>query len=1423
MAFIADPDKEVVLDPTVVRDPLTESFPNFAEQITAGRRRGLTDQTLQKAFDSKVAEAFSRGQSLDDLTTRIGATPQRLLGTLDDNTLRESEVGLQELFKRAKGQEFPALDPQGLTEPGLETPFVDPVFAGAGGFVAGGLGGAALALLTEPFLGTAVEQVTGAKGTAAGIITALLGGLGAGALERKALKLLTGRASAAKIKGLFDRKAKPTGAKPPPEPIIPPRLGTDVGGTPRTPGQGTPTSPASVPSVQKLVTPERIETLRRINKEFLKEAGGRPVTVDKLPQVSEDFARVTLKRFLNERRGLAPEEADTLLEGMNVLQVKNALAKLVKETEPPKKRGGQKKPGVAGESPDRAARVPSKILEETLVSPAVREVSEGLAEEVSRAKISTEATAAKLQVSTPDIKTFEKGTSGKGLGLKAINDTLNAADIRGMRVEYDLEEKVYNIKVDGDVVKVSNLADVEEEIARRGVVLREPVDSLPLELIGTKETTFSKVLNEEPLTRSDKKNLTRQKNSLKGGNRTPSVDPRLAEFEALGFTAAEIKAAEVGKLTPAAEKLLAAKMFDVGEIDDLTFGVGLGQIGARLEMEIKRMRGVTAKIKAKRKFSKRGKTAARLVQQGPSVKETQDFSLVLSYAKELGKDTPEGIASIMKSIGASDDLIEFITTRILARTPQKFTVPIVPGLLVDNPKINMFQTLINTQEAARNVADLGVEQFAQRFARDKNLNRRVAQLMRGDRSMKNATDAEKVAVQEWKNFAKDFAERTGLESDANYITRLTDFELLYDVFKKSLSDKSFSTLHPRFREQLGDAKTLDNLKRIFKGNTEWKTVQPADRIALKKAFNFSTAKTWEDLPEGVQESLPKEVFSPYLLPRTGKKVPVVNDMSQIISVYGKSMNKVIYNQPILDMGNKLLTTFENPERISDFSTLTDKAFIVRQMARVAGTPEADDKMISAFIQHTNRILGAQALSEAGFEAGTRLIHEGFLRGVIGPDSALVNLIMQPINIFMSSGRLGSALLKSFKTENKRDISKVRDLFGGTLDMMKKQRGIVERGTVPTEALNKYNDVMSKIFLSPLTQSEHVVRGMVIHAEMEAGIARGLDPVESFVLGANAASKVLPNLEMDDVLATAALQQAPQQLFVNPTRSGRAPIFTGKAGRLMMTLTSFPIGQAASIKKGLSRAIESGDDGRAARYFITLAAMLTLPTLVDELLGYDIRNFFSARNIHVQISGPFFKAVLNAAEAMGGRTISGRKKAGEEFQKYLRLVLQPQQRFTKKAVTAYDNAVRGYAVNKHMGRIRETDDMKELFAVLGIPQSSNRQDREARFQIGQTIAEYNFDRNEALEAIITGDQSKMDEFKTKWRTEIEHQQRTGTPIFTQKMIANKLADVNTQRIKSVPKALRANPEIQENVRVLKGEEKGFFEKMFDVIVPGGEAP
>lgn len=676
---------------------------------------------------------------------------------------------------------------------------------------------------------------------------------------------------------------------------------------------------------------------------------------------------------------------------------------------------------------------------------------------------------------------------------------------------------------------------------------------------------------------------------------------------------------------------------------------------------------------------------------------------------------------------------------------------------IRNMSADVTEAEMATKDEIQKWATFKQERILANVGDDKHLREMVGRYIEGDLDASQVPMKVKAAGDAMREMYADIAERLNLPQNDYYLTHKTNFNTLYQSLRERFmqmgSVRDFATDEQAMALGLKE-KDFQRLKSAMESAGDWNSLSRSVKDELKGLWNFDNrVKKWEELPRFIREKLPKEVFSPYLLPRNGG-VPYTRDVSEIFDSYVPIMVKKIRYDPLMDKWDPIIKNLPGTD-----SVFTPKGYANAYLQKeVFNRPSWDERHIASFAEAVNKTLNKDLLSLGQAHDLAGFMRTGAYRNMLGPDSGLWNM-SQFLNTWMSTGRFWGPMGKYLA--NVDHVKDYKGLIGNFTNIAREFEG--KASTPMMQKIQAVDEWLNRFALAPMNWTENLLRGHAAMAGMEEAVAKGMTHDKAIVNAMAKASKVVPNLEVPEALLYAMTRTVPQTQFGGALSAQRSPFLRGPLGRLSSILITYPTQQAQFLFRGMAEGL--GPDGfkalfpgnkiadpyKLARFTMGLGLMAGLPSIAANA-GWDIRNQFGLQGALGNLSLPFWQMLSNGYNAALGRDPITQAQAAEAFKKSL-LHFQPivpQTRYVEKVIDVFKNIERGYDIDSHGRYIRETTPLGELMRLAGPKPEEAYDAMEMTKHIANRSMEHFLDRSKAIETFLdTKDPSAIQQYMKKY--------------------------------------------------------------------------
>lgn len=660
--------------------------------------------------------------------------------------------------------------------------------------------------------------------------------------------------------------------------------------------------------------------------------------------------------------------------------------------------------------------------------------------------------------------------------------------------------------------------------------------------------------------------------------------------------------------------------------------------------------------------------------------------------------------------------------------------------------------------------------------------KRAFELKEGTISPSN--NAERAFLDTANSLTKDFARRAreqGMLKEAqeleNYAPHVTDQQAMWSTFRAELMQANkLEDLSPAMRLKLTPGKFAD-FKDIFEQHANVDTV-PKDilrRVRTQLMDMSDVSSEWGSLPDFIKDRLPREMFVQYFLPREGNKF-VKKDFYGNMHSYISRVETSLNFSPWLKKYSPIIESLPG-----EGVPFTERGFLETLANNtILGRPTWDAKIIESLNQRLSLVVGRDLFKLNDVQAAVTLIRNGFLRGVLGPDSAAKH-VMGLLNTWAESGRVAGPLFKYLQKSHRDKIPE------GVLSEYWPQ---LVGSDIPADSpmLQKVLNIDKKftqIVLSPETVVWNLTRGVSFVAGMEEAAAKGLNATDALKVGFARSSEVVPNLEMTEAQMKAIETVARQEVGVNA--ASRAPLLAARSplGRISTALMTWPLHvtqfMQIGLRQGFADAMLKNEPAKLMRYMATVGFITSMPWMVSKL-GGNVRDTWGPAHLLHLISFPFISSIGNVYRVATGQTPLEVEKASKEVKDLLIHLSIPQSRFGTKVIDVVDNINRGYGVDKRGRYMYESSQWGELLRLVGINPENAYQARTLSHTYMEMSHQYESDKQKAVDGILSGDFGPAHKYMSQWGRQIN-------PQDIQKALQQRMTTPEQRALQGMPKDLR----------------------------------
>jgi hypothetical protein len=496
----------------------------------------------------------------------------------------------------------------------------------------------------------------------------------------------------------------------------------------------------------------------------------------------------------------------------------------------------------------------------------------------------------------------------------------------------------------------------------------------------------------------------------------------------------------------------------------------------------------------------------------------------------------------------------------------------------------------------------------------------------------------------------------------------------------------------------------------------------------------------DSLPAFIKDKLPEEVFNRFMLPRA-KNVKPIDDFFEAMQAYVSRTEFGLQMNPVLDRWKPIV------EGLPGSGTpITERGYIEKLFDNaIIHRPTWDQRTTKAVFDRINTAIGRELLHVDDVNAAAQLMRNAFMRGVLGPDSAIRHA-QQSIFTWAETGRYTGPLFKYIMQGQKENpvagvVGQFSEVFGhdvrGDARLMRKAIEV--------------DRTFTKWVLSPMGLSENVDRGIAFYAGLEQAIADGKNGTDALKVGFSRASEVFPDLMMSEAHLQAVdfmLRQRPGLL--NATRApmlvARSPL--GRLSNIFITPPAhfFQMYQTG-IRDGFSQAILNHEPAKLLRYTAMTGALVGLPLAMEQMGGH-----MESINHHLfflLFGFPFYRTIMNGVNTIAGKGPIDRERAKDELNDFFKEMLVPGFRYGKKVANIYENIERGYGVDRLGRYMYSSTPYGEMMRAVGVEPKQAYDSRQLSKTLFELSEEYRIEKRAAISKMFEGDASLAGPLMQKW--------------------------------------------------------------------------
>lgn len=630
----------------------------------------------------------------------------------------------------------------------------------------------------------------------------------------------------------------------------------------------------------------------------------------------------------------------------------------------------------------------------------------------------------------------------------------------------------------------------------------------------------------------------------------------------------------------------------------------------------------------------------------------------------------------------------------------------------------------------------------------------AARLVEGDLKPGQVSQAARDAVGAWKTAATDFAGRFGIPEWSEYVTRLTDRQALYEMWRPQIvGARKFADLPGSIQERLGSPGVFETMRKAFEKNDKWEMLPRDVRGWVNERLQrWGTGTQWDNLPQAIKDRVPKEIFDRFLEPRVGG-VPYERDIRKSFQAYVPIALKKLHVDPLIERWGPIANALPK-----GFGPASEGSYLQKMLGQIRGAEVfTSDQWVDGIVRSLENTLG-RALADP--KLLSRIAARGSAwtyRGSLGVDSAMLNAT-QTLNTWAQGGSsgflrgLGRYLAGDAKSRP--EVGLLRE-FG---DMFTKGEFAIERaGSGLGRKLADVDDKITRVVLSPMTLAENVNRGVAFLSGLEDAAARGLSLTDGLKVGLSSASKVVPNLELSRGVMNAIHQVGLTQFGM--TAPFRSPYLAGPLARLSTMYLSYPLRQSQFLVNGMSDSIRDAakqpgmeSASRLLRFTALTGLMAGAPYLAWQA-GADLNAAFGLPNslFRRSFAGPLGIAVhmFHAASGANRGEPLRQENIDRAWKDALNIFIPGQRYYLKGLPERIEAGQTGFRVDELGRQTYRTTPYGEFMKAIGLDEGQAYKER----VLVQTIRKQNImridERRAALNAALEGDFKAAEKYNEKY--------------------------------------------------------------------------
>jgi hypothetical protein len=969
------------------------------------------------------------------------------------------------------------------------------------------------------------------------------------------------------------------------------------------------------------------------------------------------------------------------------------------------------------------------------------------------------------------------------VGIPVYTQVRKIADSKGYEL-YTTKGKVYLLKDGGEHQEFPTLREANAFLMGKDAKPKQPVE---IKSSGTEESAIESAMKGQKLTTEQQLNVKKQAAQIKN---TPPLDM-------IGDTSRTKT-----DIVQPSERMRLVEGQTVGSVEDvgnqhqavkaLKEAEAQGLIGRMMKkpdggFEVLYYKELTPDVSKAttlyRKVLSKGETA---LEPGETRFLGKMFGIPEEKIEEFVKDI-HGPREMPPISGGAPTGYESFLQKVAGYIPGgsriRFANPFAGGMISGSPLIRAATRALFWAERA---FDFRMKGFTQMI---ENMKKLVPDIGRAqslkEGSVQPASDEERRFLTNVQAITADFAERARGQGMSDLGKEMEHFaqdkgnmSSVWRAFRDEFSTyKTFRDMAPVLRAKL-DPKNFQRFSDAFFRYSNVDNVPKPLLAEMKdKLFNMNdVVSQWDNLPGFVTSRLPREFFENFFLPKTGRGQRFGKDFYQDLQSYINRVESDINFQPWIKQYDPVIRQLPGggvPFTERGFlETLANNAIYRR--------PSWDDKAFDAFVQRVNHAFGEEYLKVNDIHAVGQLARNGWLRGAIGPDSALKH-IMGLWQTWAESGRVVGPMMKYIAKETRAKIpdgvlSDYTAQFGG--DWLKTDKKALAW-------IQEKDRAFTHLVMSPETFIWNFTKGTSFFAGVEEAAAKGLDGLSMLQVGAARASRVVPNLQMTEQFMSGVEMAIKTQSGFTP--ASRAPLLAARSplGRLSTMLLTWPTHltqfMQLGLRQGFADAMMKQQYGKLMRYVGTIGFTFSLPWVMSKM-GADVRNTWGPMHMLTLASFPFWSGILNAYHVATGKQPLEYEQNQRMLRDFVGTTFVPQWRFGGKVVDVVQNIERGFGVDQRGRYLYEASPYGELMRLVGVNPEQAYEARQLSHTLFELSHEYRRDKEDAIDKMLGGDMEAAQKYMSKWNRPI-------TPQDLQRALQDRARPPEERALRGFPRPMR----------------------------------